>query len=227
MLCKYFFKIVLVLLVSSTIFSLELKMVPFQQRRMNMRILKSWNNFQTSTIEQCLQYRKDFGLPQMSVNLYQYQKGQVLAVLHETFQQLLILIKENFALDGGKKNYLVKILTELHQQLQYLEGFIELETKQRNGTVGSENLRLQIKMYFTRICDYLETQEYSSCAWTIVQVEINRCLFFVFRLTGRLSRRNRALNSVAPELPTVLKSMSRWSNSNSFRCNHFFYHKVT
>lgn len=192
MLCKYFFEIVLVLLVSPIVFSLELKMVPFQQRRMNIRILKSWNNFQTSRIEQCLQYRKDFGLPQMFVNLYQYQKGQVLAVLHETFQQLLILIKENFALDGGKKNYLAKILTELHQQLQYLEGFIELETKQKNGAVGSENLRLLIKMYFTRIHDYLETQEYSSCAWTIVQVEINRCLVFVFRLTGRLSKENQS-----------------------------------
>lgn len=81
-----------------------------------------------------------------------------------------------------------KFLIELHQQLEYLETLIRQQAEQRSGTSGSENLRLQVKMYFQRIRDYLENQEYSRCAWTIVQVEINRCLFFVFQLTGKLSK---------------------------------------
>lgn len=62
------------------------------------------------------------------------------------------------------------------------------QAEQKRDTLGSENLRLQVKIYFQRIRDYLENQDYSTCAWTIVQVEINRCLFFVFQLTGKLSK---------------------------------------
>ena len=64
---------------------------------------------------------------------------------------------------------------------------MRLQAKQKSDTLGSENLRLQVKMYFQRIHDYLENQDYSSCAWTIVQVEINRCLSLVFQLTRKLS----------------------------------------
>lgn len=81
-----------------------------------------------------------------------------------------------------------EFLVELHQQLEYLEALMRLQAEQKSDTLGSENLTLQVKMYFQRIRDYLENQDYSSCAWTIVRVEINRCLFFVFQLTGKLSK---------------------------------------
>ncbi|XP_062064117.1 interferon epsilon [Lepus europaeus] len=186
----YFFEIVLVLLASSTIFSLDLKLVPFQQRRMNTRSLKPWNNLQKLRIQQCLPHRNDFRLPLKSVNPHQYQKAQVLAVIHETLQQIFSLFRENISLGGGEQNDLEKFLIELHQELLYLEGFMELEAKQESGALGSEILRLQIKTYFLRIRDYLEAQDYSSCAWIIVQVEINRCLFFVVRLTEMLNKKS-------------------------------------
>ncbi|XP_036073636.1 interferon epsilon isoform X1 [Rousettus aegyptiacus] len=188
MISKHFFEVVLVLLASSTLFSLELKLVLFQQRRVNRENLKLLNKLQTSSIHQCLPHRKNFLLPQKSLNPHQYQKGHALAILHETLQQIFSLFRENISLDGWEESYMEKFLIELHQQLEYLETLIRQQAEQRSGTSGSENLRLQVKMYFQRIRDYLENQEYSRCAWTIVQVEINRCLFFVFQLTGKLSK---------------------------------------
>ncbi|KAM8804023.1 LOW QUALITY PROTEIN: interferon epsilon [Rhynchonycteris naso] len=182
---KHFFEIVLVLLASSTIFSLELKLVLSQQRRVNKEIIKLLNKLQTSSVQQCLPHRKNFLLPQKAVNPHQYQKGYALTILHETLQQIFSLLGATIALDGLEERHMDKFLIELHQQLEYLEIFKGLKADQKSGTIGSENLRLQVKMYF-RIHDYLENQEYSSCAWTIVPVEISRCLFVVFRLTGQL-----------------------------------------
>lgn len=187
MINKAFFEIVLVLLASSTVGSQELKLVLCQQRRVNQESLKLLNKLQTSSVQQCLPHRKHFLLPQKSVNPHQYQKGQVLAILHEMLQQIFSLFRAIVSLDGWEESHTEKFLVELHQQLEYLEALMRLQAKQKSDTLGSENLRLQVKMYFQRIHDYLESQDYSSCAWTIVQVEINRCLFLVFRLTRKLS----------------------------------------
>ncbi|XP_005887920.1 interferon epsilon [Bos mutus] len=187
MINKAFFEIVLVLLAYSTVCSQELKLVLCQQRRVNQESLKLLNKLQTSSVQQCLPHRKHFLLPQKSVNPHQYQKGQVLAILHEMLQQIFSLFRAIVSLDGWEESHTEKFLVELHQQLEYLEALMRLQAKQKSDTLGSENLRLQVKMYFQRIHDYLESQDYSSCAWTIVQVEINRCLFLVFRLTRKLS----------------------------------------
>lgn len=187
MINKAFFEIVLVLLASSTVCSQELKLVLCQQRRVNQESLKLLNKLQTSSIQQCLPHRKNFLLPQKSVNPHQYQKGQVLAILHEMLQQIFNLFRAVVSLDGWEESHTEKFLVELHQQLEYLEALMKLQAKQKSDTLGSENFRLQVKMYFQRIRHYLESQDYSSCAWTIVQVEINRCLFLVFRLTRKLS----------------------------------------
>ncbi|KAK2491144.1 hypothetical protein MC885_019906, partial [Smutsia gigantea] len=61
-----FFGIVLVLLASTTVFSLELKPVLFQQR-VNRESLKLLNKLKTPSIQQCLPHRKIFLLP------HQYQ----------------------------------------------------------------------------------------------------------------------------------------------------------
>lgn len=188
MINKHFFKIVLVLLASSIIFSLELKMVLFQQRRVNRESVKLLNKLQTSSIQRCLPHRANFLLPRKAVNPHRYQKGYALTILHETLQQIFNLLGANIFLDGCEESHMEKFLIELYQQLEYLEMLMGLQADQKSDTIGSENLRLQVKMYFQRIHDYLENQEYSSCAWTIVLVEINRCLFFVFRLTGKLSK---------------------------------------
>lgn len=188
MISKHFFEVVLVLLASSTVFSLELKLVLFQQRRANRENLKLLKKLQTSSIYQCLPHRKNFLLPQTSLNSHQYQKGHVLAILHETLQQIFSLFRANISLDGWEESHMEKFLSELYQQLEYLETLMRQQAEQKSGTLGGENIRLQVKMYFHRIRDYLENQEYSCCAWTIVQVEINRCLFFVFQLTGKLSK---------------------------------------
>lgn len=187
MINKAFFEIVLVLLASSTVCSQELKLVLCQQRRVNQESLKLLNELQTSSIQQCLLHRKNFLLPQKSVNPHQYQKGQVLAILHEMLQQIFNLFRATSSLDGWEESHTEKFLVELLQQLEYLEALMRLQAKKKSDTLGSENLRLQVKMYFQRIHDYLESQDYSSCACTIVKVEINRCLFLVFPLTRKLS----------------------------------------
>ncbi|KAG3287331.1 interferon epsilon [Ictidomys tridecemlineatus] len=177
MIHKQFPGLVLVLLV----FFVELKLVLLQQRikEENLQLL---NNLQTSSIQQCLPYRKNFRLPQNSVNFHQYPKGHVLAILHEMLQQIFNLFKKNISLGSREENHIPIFLTDLHQQLEYLETLLGLEAEQKSHAQGSKNLRLQVKAYFRRIHNYLESQRHSSCAWTIVHAEINRCLVFVFRL---------------------------------------------
>ncbi|XP_029775317.1 interferon epsilon [Suricata suricatta] len=187
MINKYFFEIVSVLLTSSTIFSLELKLALFEQR-VNRESLKLLSKLQSSSIQQCLPHRRNFRLPQQSVNPRRYQEGQALAILHEMLQQIFNLFRANISSDGWEESHVEKFLTELHQQLEYLEALAGLECEQDSGTLGRDNVRLQIKMYFRRIHDYLESQEYSSCAWTIVRVEINRCLFLAFQLIRKIRK---------------------------------------
>ena len=144
MINKAFFEIVLVLLAYSTVCSQELKLVLCQQRRVNQESLKLLNKLQTSSVQQCLPHRKHFLLPQKSVNPHQYQKGQVLAILHEMLQQIFSLFRAIVSLDGWEESHTEKFLVELHQQLEYLEALMRLQAKQKSDTLGSENLRLQI-----------------------------------------------------------------------------------
>lgn len=104
--------------------------------------------------------------------------------LHEMLQQIFNLFRADMSLDGWEESHVENFLTELHQQLEHLEALRGLQAEQNS----SENPRLQVKMYFRRIHDYLENQEYSSWAWTIVRVEISRCLFFAFQLIRELSK---------------------------------------
>ncbi|KAM9642380.1 interferon epsilon [Trichechus inunguis] len=187
MINRHFSEIVLVLLASSTTFSLELKLVHFQ-RRVNRESLKLLNKLRSSSIQQCLPHRENFVLPQKSMNPHHYHKGHTVAILHEILQQIFNLFRTNLSLDSWEESQMEKFLIELYQQLEHLEALMGLEAEQKSGTLGTENLRLQVKMYFQRIRNYLENQKYSSCAWTIVRIEIIRCLFFVFRLTGKLSK---------------------------------------
>ncbi|XP_054438128.1 LOW QUALITY PROTEIN: interferon epsilon [Pteronotus mesoamericanus] len=207
MINKHFFETLLVLLASFTLFSLELKLVLFQQGNVNRESLKLLNHLQTSSIQQCLPHKKNFLLPQKAVSPHQYKEGYALTILHEMLQQIFKLFGANISLDGWEESQVKKFLIELHQQLEYLETSMGLQADQKSGTVGNENLWLQVKMYFQRICDYLENHIYSSCAWTIVQVEINWCLSFMFRLTGKLGKQNGPLNHVKQESTAGFKSI--------------------
>ncbi|XP_004412972.1 PREDICTED: interferon epsilon [Odobenus rosmarus divergens] len=207
MINKHFFEIVLVLLASSTLFSLGLKLALIQQR-VNRESLKLWNKLQKSSIQQCLAQRTNFLLPQQSMNHHWYQRGQALAILHEMLLQIFNLFRADISLDGWEKSHMENFLTELHQQLEYLEMLKGLEAEQKSGILSGENPRLQVKMYFWRIHDYLENQEYSRCAWTIVRVEINRCLFFAFQLIRKLRKQEMdSLKNVEQEPTAGFKSI--------------------
>ncbi|XP_007946603.1 interferon epsilon [Orycteropus afer afer] len=206
MINKHLFEIMLLFLASSMIFSLELKSVHFQQRRVNKESLKLLNALQSSFIEQCLPHRENFMLPQKSMNPHQYHKGHTLAIIHEMLQQIFNLFWTNLSLDNWEESHMEKFFIELHQQLEYLQALIGLEAEQKSGALDTENLRLQVKMYFQRIRNYLENQKYNSCAWTIVRVEIIRCLFFVFRLSKAEQMMNGPLNQMKHDLIVCFKS---------------------
>ncbi|KAF6124809.1 interferon epsilon [Phyllostomus discolor] len=103
MINKHFFEIALVLLASSTLSSLELKLVLFQQRRVSRESFKLSNHLQTSSVEQCLQHRKNFLLPPKAVSPDQHGKGYALTILHETLQQIFNLFGTSISL-GGKSD---------------------------------------------------------------------------------------------------------------------------
>ncbi|KAM6169486.1 interferon epsilon [Rhynchocyon petersi] len=186
MINKHFFEIILLLVGSHMILSQELKSILSQQRRVNRESLKFLTALQSSLIRQCLPHRENFMLPQKSMNsMSQCHKGHSVAILHEILQQIFNLFRTNHSLDSWEASHMEQFLTELHQQLDHLEA---LEAKQKSDTLGTDGFLLQVKMYFQRIRNYLENQKYSHCAWTIVRVEIVRCLFFLFRLTRQLSK---------------------------------------
>ncbi|EGV95214.1 interferon epsilon [Cricetulus griseus] len=180
-------EMVLLLLASSTVFSLEPKSILFQSRmkRESLHLLKT---LPISSVYQCLAHRKNFQLPWQSVSRHQYQKGHVLAVLHELLQQIFSLFQAHVSRGIWEENHIERVLGALHQQLEYVELLAGLKAESKSGGLSAQSLRLQIKSYFRRIHDYLENQRYSSCAWIVVQVEINRCMFFVFRLTAWLNK---------------------------------------
>ncbi|XP_051022673.1 interferon epsilon [Acomys russatus] len=182
---------VLLLLAFPTVFSREPKLMLFQSR-MNIERLQLLKTWPVSSIQQCLAHRKSFLLPQQSVSRPQYGREHALAVLHEVLQQIFTLLQTHASLGVWKENNIENVLAALHQQLEYVQSLAELEADRQGAgrTLGYsvQNLRLQVKAYFRRIHNFLESQRYSSCAWIIVQVEINRCMFFVFRLTTWLSK---------------------------------------
>ncbi|XP_034872575.1 interferon epsilon [Mirounga leonina] len=207
MINKHFFEIVLVLLASSTLFSVGLKLALIQQR-VNRESLRLWNKLQKSSIQQCLPHRTNFLLPQQSLNRHWDQRGQALVILHEMLLQIFNLFRADISLHGWEERHMENFLTELHQQLEYLEGLRGLEAEQKSGILSGENPRLHVKMYFWRIHDYLENQEYSRCAWTIVRVEINRCLFFAFQLIRKLRKQEMdSLKNVEQEPTAGFKSI--------------------
>ncbi|XP_028732828.1 interferon epsilon [Peromyscus leucopus] len=180
-------EMVLLLLASCTVSSLDSKLILFQSR-MDGESLQLLKALPISSSQQCLAHRKNFLLPWQPVSHHQYQKGHALAVLHEILQQTFNLFQTHVSLGIWEESCVERVLAALHRQLTSVESLAGLKAEQKRGGSSVQSLRLRIKAYFRRIHDYLESQRYSSCAWIIVQVELNRCMVFVFRLTGWLSK---------------------------------------
>lgn len=179
---------VLLLLAPSTLSSLEPKLLLFQSR-VNGESLQLLKTLPISPVLPCLAHRKNFQLPQQAVSRHQDQKGQALAVLHEILQQIFSLYWTRVSPSAWEENHIERVLAALHQQLQYVESLTGLQAEQKSHSLVSvQSLRLQIKAYFRRIRDYLEHQRSNSCAWIIVQVEVNRCMFSVLRHAGWMSK---------------------------------------
>ncbi|XP_005352778.1 interferon epsilon [Microtus ochrogaster] len=180
-------EMVLLLLTSSTLSSLEPKLLLFQSR-MNGESLQLLKPLPISSVLQCLAHRKNFQLPQQAVSRHQGQKGHALAVLHEILQQIFNLYWTHVSPGAWEENHIERVLAALHQQLKYVESLTGLQAEQKSSSLSVQNLRLQIKAYFRRIHDYLENQRSNSCAGVIVQIEASRCMSFVLRLTGWLNK---------------------------------------
>lgn len=181
-------EMVLLLLAPSTLSSLEPKLLLFQSR-VNGESLQLLKTLPISPVLQCLAHRKNFQLPQQAVSRHQYQKGHALAVLHEILQQIFSLYWTRVSPGAWEENRIERVLAALHQQLQYVESLTGPQAeRQSRSLVSVQSLRLQIKAYFRRIRDYLEHQRSNSCAWIIVQVEVNRCMFSVLRHAGWMSK---------------------------------------
>ncbi|VCW76911.1 unnamed protein product [Gulo gulo] len=121
--------------------------------------------------------------------------------------QTFNLFRAGISLDGWEESHVENFLTELHQQLEYLGALRGPGAEQNSGVLSGGNPRLQVKKYFWRIHDYLENQEYSSCAWTIVRVEIIQCLFFAFPLVRKLSKQETDSLKVEQEPSPGFKSI--------------------
>nr|CAB0000544.1 TPA: interferon 1DA1 [Choloepus hoffmanni] len=178
---KCIFQIALLLCFSTTALSSSYNLLRFQQRSSTVacqNLLKKLNG----SAEYCLQDRINFEVPEGIKQPQRFQKEEAALVIYEMLQQILGLFSGKLSSTGWNETIIENLLAELYQQMDHLETTLEEES----SAWGDFMTVLHLKSYYLRIVQYLKAKEYSSCAWTIVRVEILRNFFFINRLTEYL-----------------------------------------
>ncbi|XP_029059595.1 interferon omega-1-like [Monodon monoceros] len=143
----------------------------------------------------CLKDRKDFGFPQDMVDDSQLPKAQATSVLHEMLQQTFRLFHTERSPAAWDTSLLDKLRTELHQQLEDLDGCLVQAMGDEETALGVTGPTLAVKRYFQGIHLYLKEKKYSDCAWEIVRVEIMRSLSSSTNLQERIRTMDGDLGS--------------------------------
>ncbi|XP_066221794.1 interferon beta [Saccopteryx leptura] len=178
-------QISLLLCFSTTALSMNYKLLRYQLRSSNLacqRLLWKLNG----NPQYCLEDRMDFEVPEEIERPQQFQKEEVVLVMHEMLQQIFDIFTRNFSSTGWNETIVEKLFAELYWEMHHLETALKEIMDEKDFTRGSMTTVLNLKKYYLRIALYLEDKLYSKCAWTVVQVEILRNFSFLNRLTGYL-----------------------------------------
>lgn len=160
--------------------------------RRNLELLDQMRRVSTLS---CLRDRRDFRFPWEVVADSQLQKAQAMSVLHEMFQQLLLLLVTEGSEAAWNQAQLTPLRSGLHGQLEDLDSCLVQMTAEEGSAPGIWSSTLAMKRYFRGIRLYLREKKYSECAWEVVRVEIMRTVSLSAALQGRLSVKDEDLES--------------------------------
>lgn len=180
---RYFLQIVLVAHFSTTALAVDYKLLGFQLRSTSLEcqeLLLKLNG----TSKSCLKDRMNFQVPELT-KPQPFPKEEAILVIHEMLRNVFSIFSRRISGTGWNETTVENLLATLHWQKEHLEMILEEILEEESFTWDNTTL-LNLKKYYLRIVRYLKAKEYSTCAWTVVQVEILRSFFFLDRLTDYL-----------------------------------------
>ncbi|KAM5329721.1 interferon beta [Glossophaga mutica] len=174
-------QIALLLCFSTTALSKSYDVLQFQQRG---SISACWTLIRrlNGTSGSCRQDRMDFEFPK-DIKLQKFQKEEAILVIQEMLQQIFDLFRSNFSSTGWNKTIIEKLYGELGWQMEHLEAALEEIMEEENLTWGENTTLLQLREYYSRIVQYLKSNLYSRCAWTVVRAEVLKNFSVLYKLT--------------------------------------------
>ncbi|ELW72501.1 interferon beta [Tupaia chinensis] len=178
-------QIALLLCLSTTTLSLSYNMLRFQLSGSSLACKKFLQQL-GGVPEDCLKDRMSFEVPEEIQRPQQFQKENATLVIHEMLQNIFGVFRRNFSSTGWNDTIVEHLLAQLFWQMDHLETMLEEKLEEENVTWGNSMSVMHLKSYYLRITQYLKAKEYSSCAWTIVRVEILRNFLFINRLIDYL-----------------------------------------
>nr|Q6XZW6.1 RecName: Full=Interferon beta; Short=IFN-beta; Flags: Precursor [Tachyglossus aculeatus aculeatus]AAP34279.1 interferon-beta [Tachyglossus aculeatus] len=135
----------------------------------------------------CLKESMNFKLPAEMLHPHQFQQENATEAIHDLLQQIFNIFSRNHSQTGWDEAIVEKFLHGVHQEMVWLELFLEEEMGWENSTLRRD-ISLHIKSYFKRMMDYLKGRNYSSCAWEVIRMETKRSCLVIYRLTRKLKK---------------------------------------
>uniref|UniRef100_A0A4X2KX75 Uncharacterized protein n=1 Tax=Vombatus ursinus TaxID=29139 RepID=A0A4X2KX75_VOMUR len=165
-----FVPVALMLLCSSTLCSLGCDLS--EGLKEDFSLLHQMSTF---SLVPCRKDRTNFNFPKEAMEGTQLQRENGTVIVHEMLQQIFTIFSLNATPAAWNQIQLKQLLSGLDQ----LERCLGQDVEWEEPPLESENLRLALNSYFQRIRQYLQSKEYSHCAWEIVRVEIRRVSLFM------------------------------------------------
>ncbi|XP_012520485.1 PREDICTED: interferon beta [Propithecus coquereli] len=181
----YILQVTLLLCFSTTALSVSYDLLRFRQRSSSFECQKLLQQL-NGRPENCLQDRIDFEVPEEITQPQHLQKEYAALFIYEMLQNIFGIFRRDVSSTGWNETIVEDLLAKFYQQMDRLETILAEKLEEENFTRGKIKNILHLKGYYFRIMQYLKAKEYSSCAWTIVRVEILRNFFFINRLTAYL-----------------------------------------
>ncbi|XP_073908269.1 interferon beta [Castor canadensis] len=176
------FHVALLLCFSTTALSRSYRLLRLQQNRSSMACQKLLTHL-NGRPESCIRDRMDFEVPEEIKLPQQLQKEDAAFIIYEMLHNVLEIFTRDLSNTGWDEAIIRSLFVQVHQQMDRLRTTLAGQLEEVNLTWGNVMTTLQLKSYYWRIIRYLKDKEYSSCAWTVVCVEILRNFSFINRLT--------------------------------------------
>nr|XP_027806381.1 interferon beta [Marmota flaviventris] len=174
-------QIVLLLCFPTTTLSLSYHLLGLQQSSSSLECQKLLQQLNGRPSD-CLSDRMDFKIPKEIKHPQQFQKEHAAFVIYEMLQDIFVIFTRNFSNTGWNETIVKDLRVELHQQMDLLETTLEKKLGEENKSWGNSRTILHLKSYYWRILRYLKAKQYSSCAWTVIRMELFRNFSFINRL---------------------------------------------